>query len=177
MTQRCALLVVKHTSVTTAHCGDRQTTRQPALPTHDGHPAALGAPTSSRSSQWVPLPRKPTGQEPQDQDPSGKLLHAAPGKQGLDKQPSAGRRRSRASAELQRPDVTRTGGSGRPRTPCGSVAVEESETGRCQPQPPVSASEREGLRQSCRRLGARVLTAPLCACPLQGELSVSTLKR
>lgn len=46
-------------------------------------------PTSSRSSQCVPLPRKPTGQEPQDQEPSGKLLHWAPGKQGLDKQPSA----------------------------------------------------------------------------------------
>lgn len=45
-------------------------------------------PTSSRSSQCVPLPRKPTGQEPQDQEPSGKLLHWAPGKQGLDKQPS-----------------------------------------------------------------------------------------
>lgn len=54
-------------------------------------PSALPgwAPTSSRSSQWVPLPRKPTGQEPQDQEPSGKLLHWAPGKQGLDRQPSA----------------------------------------------------------------------------------------
>lgn len=37
----------------------------------------------------MPLPRKPTGQAPQDQEPSGKLLHWAPGKQGLDKQPSA----------------------------------------------------------------------------------------
>lgn len=64
MTQREALLIEKQISATTAH--------------------------SSRSSQWVPLPRKPTGQEPQDQEPSGKLLHLAPGKHGLDRHPSIG---------------------------------------------------------------------------------------
>lgn len=91
MTQRWALLVAKHTSVTTAHCGTNRLDMSPG-PGLLGPPRSLGrAPTSSRSSQWVPLPRKPTGQAPQDQEPSGKLLHSAPGKQGLDRQPSAGR--------------------------------------------------------------------------------------
>lgn len=79
--------------MTTAHCGGSG--GEPAAP-HGLLPApprpAGRAPTSSRSSQCVPLPRKPAGQEPQAQEPSGKLLHSAPGKQGLDKQPSAGRR-------------------------------------------------------------------------------------
>ena len=60
-----------------------------ADPGSAGTPSPGRAPTSSRSSQCVPLPRKPTGQAPQDQEPSGKLLHSAPGKHGLDKQPSA----------------------------------------------------------------------------------------
>ena len=55
----------------------------------------------------MPLPRKPTGQEPQDQEPSGKLLHSAPGKQGLDRQPSAGREETvrLAAAQEQHPVV------------------------------------------------------------------------
>ena len=91
MTQRWALLVAKHTSVTTAHCATNRLDVSPN-PRLRGPPRGLGrATTSSRSSQWVPLPRKPTGQEPQDQEPSGKLLHSAPGQQGVDRQPSAGR--------------------------------------------------------------------------------------
>lgn len=106
MTQRCALLVAKHTSVTTAHCGTNRADVSPG-PASAGRPAAWGgAPTSSRSSQWVPLPRKPTGQEPQDQEPSGKLLHSAPGKQGLDRQPSAGREETAKLAAAHRRHLT-----------------------------------------------------------------------
>lgn len=65
---------------------------EPAAPAPAPPCPAGRAPTSSRSSQCVPLPRKPAGQEPQAQEPSAKLLHSAPGKQGLDKQPSAGGR-------------------------------------------------------------------------------------
>lgn len=36
----------------------------------------------------VPFPRKPAGQGPQSQDPSGELLHSTPAKHGLDRQPS-----------------------------------------------------------------------------------------
>lgn len=45
--------------------------------------------TSLTSSQCVPLPRKPAGQGPHSQDPSGELLQSTPPKQGLDRQPSA----------------------------------------------------------------------------------------
>lgn len=45
--------------------------------------------TSLMSSQRVPLPRKPAGQGPHSQDPSGELLQSTPPKHGLDRQPSA----------------------------------------------------------------------------------------
>lgn len=44
--------------------------------------------TSSMSSQWIPSPVNPTGHPPHFQEPSGKLVHFAPAKQGLDRQPS-----------------------------------------------------------------------------------------
>lgn len=45
--------------------------------------------TSLTSSQCVPFPRKPAGQGPHSQDPSGELLQSTPPKHGLDRQPSA----------------------------------------------------------------------------------------
>lgn len=44
--------------------------------------------TSLTSSQCVPLPRKPAGQGPHSQDPSGELLQSTPPKHGFDRQPS-----------------------------------------------------------------------------------------
>jgi len=51
-------------------------------------PSSFYACTSFTSSQNVPLPRKPTGQGPHSQEPSGELVHSAPPKHGLDRQPS-----------------------------------------------------------------------------------------
>lgn len=53
--------------------------------------AGLSSLTSSMSLHLMPFPEYPVGHFPHFQVPSGKLVHLAPAKQGLDRHPSGDR--------------------------------------------------------------------------------------
>lgn len=60
---------------------------------HMYHIFLYNAHTSSMSWQWIPSPVYPSGHSPHFQEPSGKLVHLAPAKQGLERQPSLEKKR------------------------------------------------------------------------------------